>query len=91
MDVARVRESIGDPLEVFKSLEKFEKDSDLFKERYAEFLADYPDQFVVFYDGEVQSHAPDLDEVSRLIDDKDLPRGQVVVKFIEKTPVTWLL
>ena len=80
-DIKTLKDILARP-EVKKGWEQFLEDSLSFSKRYAELLESYPDEFIVFYKGEVRSRGKSRDEVMRKADEKRLPRNGPIIRFM---------
>ena len=66
-----------------------EKEAAFWREHYATYLAQYPDQFVAVAkaDGQVVAASPSLDGVIRLAEARGFGLGGVWIEFIAATPL----
>ena len=57
-------------------------------------MASYPHEWIAFHDRKVELHADTLDEVIEvilMIDKNDLPRENIIVRYVETEPTTLIL
>ncbi len=78
-------EIIGDPKRLDAELQKFRKDTKLLSSRRVNLLAKYPKRWVAIYDGQIQADALSLKQVLTKIDELNLPRERVVVRYVDRT------
>jgi hypothetical protein len=86
-----VRDLIGDPKQVARELRGFQKTAQVLSSRYPRLVERYPRQWVAVHDGTVKAHAKTLDALLKQVDRKRLPRGQIIVRYIDKTQRTMIL
>lgn len=82
----RIWELFGDPRETHRRLVRFSESARALSSDYPRMIEKYPDQWVAVHEGEVLSHAAQLDELLEAIDAADVPRKEVLIRFIESHP-----
>lgn len=82
---------IGDPATLEGELDHFRENARALSSRRRHFIEHYPQRWVAVYDGDVSVDAPTLPELLRRIDEGGLPRGHVVIRYIDKHPRKMIL
>lgn len=82
---------LGDPKQVERELERFRRSTAVLSSRQSRLIERYPKQWVAVLDGKVVAHAKTFDSLLSQVDKKKLPRGRVVVRYIDKTQRTMIL
>ena len=90
-DVRTVLEQLGDPAEVVRELQEFDRDTRSFSDQRPQLLARYPDQWVAFLGGAVRAHGPTFQDVLEKVDRAGLPRERIVVAYLDKDDRTLIL
>lgn len=80
-----IRELVGDPRVVAREMQAFEKDSNAFFSQEKRLLEQYPQQWVAFYDGKVQAHGPTHETVLKEVEKRGLPKGRVIIRFLDQS------
>lgn len=80
-----MRELVGDPRVVAREMEASNNDLKAFFSEEKRLLQQYPQQWVVFYDGKVQAHAPTHEAVLKEVEKRGLPKGRVIIQFLDKS------
>ena len=83
--IKRLKDVLAKP-GVKEGWEQFLEDSHTFSKRYANLLEAYPDEFIVFYKGEVQARGRSRDEAVLKADKKGLPRNGPITRFMDTNP-----
>ena len=86
-----IRRLLGDPKRVDQELERFQKATALLSSRHPSLIERYPKQWVAVYDGKVRARAKTFDALMAQVDRKKLPRGHIIVRYIDKTQRTLIL
>lgn len=79
------------PSKMAKSLRTFQQSARVFSDNYPRLIDKYPDQWVAVADSAVVASGDSLKQVLTQIDDQDIPRTDVIVRFIERTQRTLIL
>ena len=82
---------LGDPRKVDQELRRFRKSSQRLSERQSRLIEQYPQEWVAGFDGKVVAHARTFTGLLTRVDKKKLPRGQVIVRYIDTTQRTMIL
>lgn len=71
------------PSEIAKDIKRFTDDSNYLSDRYSSLLSRYPSQWVAVFNKRVQANHKDLEKLLSVLDKKKLPRGKVVIEFLD--------
>ena len=85
------RENIGDPAHVAKDLAAFSRAAARLSKRYPELLKQYPDEWIAVRRGRVVVHTKTHDELISHLDDHDIPRDDLFIRFMATKPRTLIL
>ena len=91
MDVDRqaqlrqVIESAGGAEQFLAEMRQFEADGDLLSERYADFLREFPGQWIAIYEGRVRASSEHLEDLLKRLAGDGVPRGKAVVEYMDCT------
>jgi hypothetical protein len=86
-----IREQIGDPADIVRELQEFDRSARSLDKQLPDLVDRYPDQWVAVLDGKVRAHGRNFDEVMQKIDQEGLPRKRTLVRFLEKDPRAMIL
>lgn len=86
-----VLKQIGNPAEVDRELQAFRRTAWALSSRHPRLIDRYPKEWVAVYRGRVRAHGRTFRSVMEQIDEKGLPRGHVIVRFIHKDGRTMIL
>ena len=86
-----ILEIIGDPDEPARKMEKDREDSAAFWQIEPELLKKYPKKWIVFYDGELRAVGSSQRSVLEKSDALGLPRGDILVEYLDPDPETLIL
>ncbi len=89
--MSEIEALIGDPAQIDRELSQFRETSKMLSSKNPRMNEEYPDQWVALFDGKVQASGMSMERVLHEIDKKEIPRGRVIVRFIEKNPRTMVL
>lgn len=79
------------PSGMARSLSAFQQSARVLSNNFPRLIDDYPDQWVAVTDGAVMASGDTLEQVLARIDDRNIPRADVIVRFIERTQRTLIL
>ena len=82
---------IGDPKQIDEELSQFRETTKMLSSQSPRMIEEYPHQWVALYGDEVKANGSTLRVVLNAIDEQGLPKGQVIVRFIEKNHRTMIL
>ena len=85
MSEPTLAELIGDPQRLDAELQKFRQDTKLLSSKRMNLIAKYPKRWVAIYDGQVRADARSLKQVLTKVDELQLPREGVVVRYVDRT------
>jgi len=86
-----VRALIGDPKALDRDLQRFRRSASLISQNQPRLVDTYGNMWVAFYEGEVQAAAKTLRSLLMEVDNRKLPRGQIIVRYMEEPPRTLIL
>ena len=86
-----ITKRIGKPEEIDRDLQSFRKSAMLLSSSHPRLVDSYENQWVAVYEGDTVAHGDTLKEVLEKIDKKGIPRGHVVVRYIDRAPRTMIL
>lgn len=84
MSQPTLSEIIGDPKRLDADLQKFQKDTKLLSTKQENFLKQYSDRWIALYDGKVRADAASMNLILTKLDELNLPREQVVIRFMNQ-------
>lgn len=80
----KARELFGDPQQVGSRLRAFRESARVYSSSHPRLVDEYRHQWVAVYDGRVQTHAGSIGDLLEQIETAELPRRDVLVRFIEE-------
>lgn len=89
-----IRSMIGDPKVVGRELRSFKRSARSLSSDHPRLIDKYEDEWVAVYRGNVVAHAKTLASMMRRLDALDkrrVPRRQIIVRFIARSPKTMIL
>ena len=78
---------IGDPSEIKTQIEAFTRSADWLASHRARLVEAHDHQWIAIYNCELRCTAPTLGEILAAVDAAGLPRGEVVIEFVEAAPL----
>ena len=90
-DMEAVVRKLGNLADLARDLQRFRNSARLLSSRQARLIEKYPKQWVAVYRGRVRAHARTLQNLMREIDEKGLPREDVITRFVDKNQRTFIL
>ncbi len=79
------------PSGMARSLRAFQQSARVLSDNFPRLLDEYPDQWVAVADSTVMAHGDTLEQVLTRIDDQNISRADVIIRFIERTQRTLIL
>lgn len=76
---------------IVEMFNQFNKDALVLEANRTDWIKNYPDCWVVVYDGKLVSHSETMEEALRLADDDRVPRGRLVLEYLTTSPRTMIL
>ena len=86
-----VAELIGDSDQCVKDMVVFRQTARLLSDDHGRMIDTYPDKWVALHSGAVRVSGDTIESVLDDVDAMDLPRSQVIVRFISTEPRTMIL
>jgi hypothetical protein len=84
-------EIIGDPDQLAQKMEKGRADLKAFFLVQLELLKKHPKKWIVFYDGELRAVGSSQRSVLAKADARGLPRGEILVEYLDPDPPNLIL
>ena len=82
---------LGDPADVDRDIQKFRKSARVLSSKHSRMITRYPKQWIAVYQGKVRAQGRTLRSVLAQIDEKEIPRGDVIVRYIDKNERAMIL
>lgn len=79
------------PSDMARSLCEFEQSARVLSGDHPRLMDEYPDQWIAVANREVMAHGDSLEQVLAEVDARNIPRDEVIVRFIERTRRTLVL
>lgn len=86
-----IQEFMGDPRKIADGLKRFRKSALVLSRQRPRMIEEYPQKWVALFDGEVKAADKSFEKLLEKIDEQKLPRGEILVRFIDKTHRTMIL
>ena len=83
--------AVGSPEDAAEEMARFRDSAALLSSRHPRLIDRYEKQWVAVYQDKVLAHATSFDAVIREIDQGNVPRRHVLIRFIEKNQRTMIL
>jgi hypothetical protein len=74
------------PSEVSTSLERFAKSARALSADKPNLIDAHPERWIALYNGSVKASGDSVDEVMTKLDEMEIPRSEVIVRFITRKP-----
>lgn len=82
---------LGSPGEIDQELREFRKSAQLLSSDRPRLIEEFPQRWVAIYKGEVRLNSSSFSQLLTLIDEENIPRSSVIVRFIDKNIKTLVL
>lgn len=82
---AFIRKNLGDPQEIAKGLRRFRKSAMVLSKQRPRMIQEHPQEWVALFDGVVRASNKSFDNLMGEIDRQGIPRGEVLVRFIDSS------
>lgn len=82
---------IGDPKKVGQELRRFRKTAKALSSDHPRLIDKFEKQWVALYEGEVKAHGDTFASLMEEVEKANLPRAQVVVRYIDRNQRTMIL
>jgi len=79
------------PNKMGRSLRAFQRSARVLSDSHPRLIDEYPNQWVAVADSTVIAHGNTLKQVLKQVDAGDIPRADVIVRFIDRTQRTLIL
>jgi pyrimidine operon attenuation protein/uracil phosphoribosyltransferase len=87
-----IMETFGaSPKEIDRDLQQFRKSAQILSKNHPRMIDEHPQKWVGIYHGEVRASGRTLKAVINKLNRENLPRDQVVVRFIDRNQRTFIL
>ena len=88
---ARVMEQLGSPKDVACELQSFRRAARVLSSNHPRLIDLYPKQWVAVHRGKVRASGKTFRSVMTQVDEKRLPRGSIIVRYIDRNHRTMIL
>ena len=82
---------VGAPRTVEKELRQFRRNASALSSSHPRLINEYPQRWVAVHKGKVKAKGKNLSALMQVVAKKRLPRGELVVRFIDREPQTMIL
>ena len=91
LDLATITSS--DPLkkEIIKNLQEFTKSAAFVSRNHSRLLEEYPSRWIGVYRQNVEANSEDLDQLIDQLEEKGIPLGDAVIRFLNEESETLIL
>lgn len=86
-----VLEELGNPADIDRELQSFRRAALVLSSKHPRLIDRYPKQWVAVYRGRVRASGRTFWSVLRQIDQRGLPREQIIVRYIDRNQRTMIL
>lgn len=80
-----IHEQVGDLTELVREMKDFDMSLETLCSNYGQILKEYPNQWVAIHQGEVKASAETHELLMAEVEQKGLPRHNVLIRFLDKT------
>lgn len=91
LNIVRHASSHPEAKKIIKDLQEFSKSAAFVSSNHLRLLEEYPSQWIGVYRQNVEAHAKDLDQLLDLLDEKGVPLGDTVIRFLNEERETLIL
>ena len=84
MNEQNIAKIIGDPKRLDAELREFSKSAALLSSKQAHLIKDYSKRWVAVYKGAVKADGRSLNQVLAKVDELKVPRGSVLIRYIDR-------
>ena len=82
---------LGNPVAVDREIQEFRQTAQVLSSQHPRMIEEYPKQWIALYQEEVVARASTFKVLMAQIDERNLPRQNVVVRFIDRNQRTMIL
>lgn len=86
-----IQEFMGDPRKIADELKRYRKSALMLSRQRPRMIEKFPQKWIALFDGEVKATDKSFDKLMEKIDEQKLPRGEILVRFIDNTQRTLIL
>jgi hypothetical protein len=86
-----ILKQIGNPADIDQGLERFRRAAKVLSAKHPRMIDLYDKKWIAVYQGKVVAQGKTFGSVMTQIDEKEFPREQVLVRFINKNQRTMIL
>ena len=87
----KILEKIGDPAAIDRELQSFRKSARVLSSSHRRLIDRYQKKWVAIYKGRTRAEGRTLQATLRQVDKKGLPRGNVIVRYIDRNQRAMIL
>jgi hypothetical protein len=86
-----VLEQLGNPADVDRGIRNFRRAASILSSKQPRMIDEYPKQWIAVYQGKVRVRARTFQSLLVQVDEKGLPRGHTIIRFIDRNQRTMIL
>ena len=90
-DIETILRHLGPPEEIDRQMRQFKEAAKLLSTDQPRMIGKYPKQWIAVFQGSVAARGRTYASVLEQLNNQKIPRGQVVIRFIEKNHRTMIL
>ena len=79
-----IKQIIGDPTRLDAELQEFRKNTKLLSSKRAHLISKYAKRWIAIYNNSVKADGSNLDQLLTKLDELNIPREHVVIRYIDK-------
>ncbi len=91
IDLQQITNQMGGPRKIKEDFRRFSNSMKRLHDERTELTAQYPDQWIAIYDGEIQAVAVSFQALLQVMDEREIPRGESVVELMSTNPTVLIL
>ena len=80
-----IQKNLGNPQKIVEGLQRYRKSALVLSKQRPRMIKDHPQEWVALFDGEVRASDKSFDKLMGEIDKQGIPRGEVLVRFIDRS------
>lgn len=80
-----IQKNLGNPQKIAEGLQRYRKSALVLSKQRPRMIKDHPQEWVALFDGEVRASDKSFDKLMGEIDKQGIPRGEVLVRFIDRS------
>lgn len=82
---AFIQKNLGEPQKIAEGLRRFRKSAMVLSKQRPRMIQEHPQEWVALFDGEVRASNKSFENLMGEIDRQEIPRGEVLVRFIDSS------